>query len=257
MPYASVRTLSLTGFSISIVAWSVAVAWPELVLRGPREDGLVESAGAALLLFAAIFLWAAATFSHRAKAGGLYTFWLALLGMVLFVGFGEEISWGQRLLGLQTPELLSDLNAQGEINIHNLWLFQAYNPDGSRKGFLELMLNMSRLFSIFALGYCLLVPLFYQWMAWFRGIVARAAIPVVPIALGCVFAANYVMFRIALVLRADQTREYLNRLTEMKESMYALAFFLVAVHFFMDARRGQWISLPVRDPHSRMPVGGD
>jgi hypothetical protein len=233
------------------------VAWPELVLRGPREDGLVESAGAALLLFAALFFWVAAAHSYRAKVGGLYTFWLALLGMVLFVGFGEEISWGQRLLGIQTPELLTNLNAQGEINIHNLWLFQAYNPDGTRKGFFELMLNMSRLFSIFCLGYCLLVPMFYRWMAWFRAIVARAAIPLVPIALGCVFAANFVMFRVAMVLRADQIGEYLNRLSEMKESMYALALFLVAVHFFTDARSGQWTSLPGRDLPGRMPVGGD
>jgi len=32
----------------------------------------------------------------------------------------EEISWGQRILGLQTPESLRAINRQGETNIHNL-----------------------------------------------------------------------------------------------------------------------------------------
>jgi hypothetical protein len=32
----------------------------------------------------------------------------------------EEISWGQRIIGLDTPELLSDINRQGETNLHNL-----------------------------------------------------------------------------------------------------------------------------------------
>lgn len=33
---------------------------------------------------------------------------------------GEEISWRQRLLGLEAPESLEETNLQGEINFHNL-----------------------------------------------------------------------------------------------------------------------------------------
>ena len=33
---------------------------------------------------------------------------------------GEEISWGQRIIGLATPDFLIDLNAQGEFNVHNI-----------------------------------------------------------------------------------------------------------------------------------------
>ena len=58
--------------------------------------------------------------------------WQALL----FLGFafanffiaGEEIAWGQRIFGLQTPDELKAINHQGEITIHNIQIVQnAFN----------------------------------------------------------------------------------------------------------------------------------
>jgi len=40
--------------------------------------------------------------------------------LLCLFGAGEEISWGQRIFGLETPDFLSDKNAQGEIGLHNL-----------------------------------------------------------------------------------------------------------------------------------------
>lgn len=47
---------------------------------------------------------------------------LALLGLALFSVFvaGEEISWGQRLLGFVPPKLFLERNYQQETNLHNL-----------------------------------------------------------------------------------------------------------------------------------------
>jgi len=42
------------------------------------------------------------------------------LGMGLFFISGEEIAWGQRIFGLQTPEELKEINHQGEITVHNI-----------------------------------------------------------------------------------------------------------------------------------------
>jgi uncharacterized membrane protein YraQ (UPF0718 family) len=39
---------------------------------------------------------------------------------LLFVAAGEEISWGQRALGIQTPEYFKEHNLQAETNLHNL-----------------------------------------------------------------------------------------------------------------------------------------
>jgi hypothetical protein len=33
---------------------------------------------------------------------------------------GEEVSWGQRILGLQTPETLAEINRQDELTLHNI-----------------------------------------------------------------------------------------------------------------------------------------
>ena len=42
------------------------------------------------------------------------------LGLVLLVAAGEEISWGQRLFDLDTPNVLIDGNRQDELNLHNV-----------------------------------------------------------------------------------------------------------------------------------------
>ena len=42
------------------------------------------------------------------------------LGVLLFIAAGEEISWGQRILGIKSSEYFLKNNAQGETNIHNL-----------------------------------------------------------------------------------------------------------------------------------------
>ena len=48
-----------------------------------------------------------------------------LLLAVAFFGIGmEELSWGQRQLGFETPEWLRDVNRQGEINLHNVGALQ-------------------------------------------------------------------------------------------------------------------------------------
>jgi hypothetical protein len=58
--------------------------------------------------------------------------WQALLFLGLaianfFIG-GEEIAWGQRIFGLQTPEELREINHQGEITVHNIQIVQdAFN----------------------------------------------------------------------------------------------------------------------------------
>jgi hypothetical protein len=53
--------------------------------------------------------------------------WQAILfigvaAVMVFAG-GEEISWGQRLFGWDTPQELIDLNDQQETNLHNIGIF--------------------------------------------------------------------------------------------------------------------------------------
>ena len=43
-----------------------------------------------------------------------------MLSIVFFLIAGEEISWGQRIFDLATPDYLSSVNEQDELNFHNI-----------------------------------------------------------------------------------------------------------------------------------------
>ena len=45
-----------------------------------------------------------------------------LLALGLFFGFGEELSWGQRIFDVQSNDFFRKYNAQGETNLHNLMI---------------------------------------------------------------------------------------------------------------------------------------
>lgn len=103
----------------SLLFVEFAMLKPYVVYWFNQEDGVVEWLQVACLLVAAAFLAGAA---YRHKRHGRP--WLcALLGLGAFTFFfaaGEEISWGQRILGIQTPEAWAEINRQQETNLHNL-----------------------------------------------------------------------------------------------------------------------------------------
>ena len=86
-----------------------------------REDALIEYLGFFFLLLTSIFL--ILTGSRYLKMG---QGWRALaitflaVGIVFFWAAGEEISWGQRIFSIKTPQTLSEMNYQNELNIHNI-----------------------------------------------------------------------------------------------------------------------------------------
>ena len=80
------------------------------------EDYWIEHATfVAFMLAGGFFLWAAVTNPGYRRLGPL-GFALA----AFFVGM-EEVSWGQRIVGIPTPELLEAYNYQGELTLHNIW----------------------------------------------------------------------------------------------------------------------------------------
>jgi len=79
-----------------------------------KEDGPLENIATACVLFAAL-LFLLAYFKHRHVKNAFFL----LFSFALFILFMEEISWGQRIFGLQVPDVLQQTNAQKEINLHN------------------------------------------------------------------------------------------------------------------------------------------
>ena len=84
-----------------------------------REDSLLEwlqvAGYAAAVVFGALVglrLW-------RAGDRVLSAAYLLFAAGCLFVA-GEELSWGQRLFGLEPPRRFVEINARDEINVHNV-----------------------------------------------------------------------------------------------------------------------------------------
>ena len=107
---------------VRIIGSTVAVTW--LI----DEEGVVEAVGALSCLAAAMVLGGTFFVGRRrardnegAPRPGVF---LLLLGLGLLVMFGEEASWGQRLIGYDSPEVIAEHNTQAEVNLHNLRVFQ-------------------------------------------------------------------------------------------------------------------------------------
>jgi len=82
------------------------------------EDRAYEWIGFAGFLGAGVF--SLLTLQHRSKMPGKVALLFLGFGVFYIVCAGEEISWGQRVFGWETPESFADANEQGETNLHNL-----------------------------------------------------------------------------------------------------------------------------------------
>ena len=133
-----------------------------------QEDGPVEW-GTAIMLFAIFVL----SLYHLIK------FWttkklLWKVGTFLFVvlflfAAGEEISWGQRIFGVESNEFFIENNAQGETNLHNLVV-------GEKK--INKIIFSQLLFLVMFL-YLIITPILFRKYKWFKNLANTFAVPIV------------------------------------------------------------------------------
>lgn len=135
------------------------VVEPDLLAELTVEDGAFEYLQAVLYLVAAV---AFAIVAWRTKAKS----WATLIAVGMFFIAGEEISWGQRILGLSTPTSLEESNVQGELNLHNI---EGVHGSIRAMGVMVVIL----LFVV--------VPLAHRWMPAARRLLDRVRAPEVPL----------------------------------------------------------------------------
>ncbi|MDQ7075673.1 MAG: hypothetical protein Q9O24_11105 [Gammaproteobacteria bacterium] len=162
--------------------------------------------------------------------------YFVLLALFFFVCFGEELSWGQRIFGWETPENFKEMNAQKETNLHNIWAFYDEDAAGEKKSFLSLMLSMNRLFALFCLITTVIIPLTHRYIKPMRTFYRYAGIPIAPIWIGGLFVLNYIAFKITGVY-GDPILVY--PLDEFKEFFYAMFFMVLAFWFTLEAKRNE------------------
>ena len=131
------------------------------------EDGLIEWLTVLALVATMVVCFRRFWLLHR-QAKPLLLGMTLLFGLAFLFGAGEEISWGQRLFNIESPEFFLEHNAQEEINLHNTVIYGTkINKLVFGKGIGIMMLLYLTVF----------IPL-YRKKPGFRKLVDRFGIPV-------------------------------------------------------------------------------
>jgi len=83
-----------------------------------KDDHLVEYLQFFLLLACAYLSFRQA--KHWKDKENVLKVLFTISGLACLFVAGEEISWGQRLIGLETPEMIAEKNIQNELTLHNI-----------------------------------------------------------------------------------------------------------------------------------------
>ncbi len=196
----------------------VFVAWVHADPAGMHvwlgEDGPIEWASSAFFGLASLGFLVAARRSDflRTKTTGPRYLMILAWAALMFVFMGEEISWGQRLFDLKTPEALNRINGQGEINIHNIGWVDTFL--GGKYRYLSLMMWTTGLF----------LPLFAA-TGYGRRVIQWWGFPVAPAGYAFVFVGAWAYAKIyhGVTLHSNDS-------DEVREFLMACGMLLFAAH---------------------------
>ncbi len=200
-----------------------------------QEDGILEWTGT-LLFFATAILFFILFFRNSSFAKtevanfyNTYTkrIWFLLLALLFIFLTGEEISWGQRILGLETPESIAADNEQDEINFHNNALWHLYDKDGNRKTGLALHFTAKRIFIYIFTIFMLFLPLSVRFIPFVKKLVKRIYLPVPVVELGFMFVANVILYLIFKPIAQGEGKVIGRALSEVQELNFSLVLFLL------------------------------
>ena len=130
-----------------------------------------------------------------------------VLGILLFIAAGEEISWGQRILGIKSSEYFLQNNAQGETNIHNLVV------NGVK---INKLVFSTILIAVLAI-YLVLIPILYKTNKSVKNFMDNSGVPIARL---YQIISFLIVFGISGLLKHDRNPELL-------ECGAAALFFLI------------------------------
>ncbi len=198
-----------------------------------REDRFFETVGAlAFLLTSILFFISFLKVSGNKKCKGkplLLRFFFMCLALVFLLGAGEEISWGQRIFNVNTPDWLETINNQKETNLHNIYFFKD-----------DILFTIDSLFNIFWFILTLALPAACVLNKSFKKFIEKY-MPVVPLSIGLLFMFNYLWAKAAkLIFVSIYTYDripFKQAIQEIKESNYALLFIFIGIFFYSTSKK--------------------
>ena len=195
-----------------------------------HEDGPVEYLGAlSFFLTAAFFFLIFREMSrHRDGHSSRLKPYVALgIAGLFFLAAGEEISWGQRIFGIETPDALREANRQEEINLHNL-SFSSFDE--------------YRLFTLGWYPYMIGLPLLALAWATARRLIRRT-LPILPMAVwpfSLLYLLNDVIAWVAgrsLLVDGGYDVKLDFPRVELRESLFAVLTALIAYLWWRASKR--------------------
>ncbi len=220
---------ALLGLTFGLITWMIPFVLPQAVTsKLVDEDQLIEYL-TFLLFLTSGFCWLAAFIFSKTRTrilrwhSGRNLAYLFLAVLLLF-GAGEEISWGQRLVGFETPTFMAG-NEQGEFNVHNLPEFSARNAMN--------YLSLPRLFLYFLVVFGTVIPLLASLSSRFGDFASALGIPVVPLALGAQFLLYYGLSKLYAPWGINPN-SYSGLLVEIRECQNAFMLALIALNVLLD-----------------------
>jgi hypothetical protein len=256
--YNYVIYLGIAGLTVGLSFAVLTIVNEETQYRLTLEDGFFESVGAIGWLIASIFFFYS---FWKNKRGNNLIFLKTkrnlvffLLGLFCFVAGGEEISWGQRIFNLQTPELLMKINRQGETNLHNIVFTSSRDGDSKNLPFWARILTMTRLFQASWFGYCVLLPSVSRLSKQTHYFIRNLNIPLVPMGLSIFFLTNYLISRIIPFVYNTYGVSNDHYFVEVKECNFGILFMLVSFYFLQGTANNETLNDWVI--HSRYELSG-
>lgn len=209
-----------------------------------QEDGPIENAGAiffgiASILFFSTFLYSKGQGLHfgnwHTKRQPVYI----LFALLFFVAMGEEISWGQRIFNLETPESLGRINTQKEINLHNLTFVNGQNPDGTLKSGWEALFTSHRIFYGIIFCWLVVLPLVQVYWRWFNRKLDPVNIEFHPVWIGLLALSILVIGKMIKLLVKEQSADWNHAISEITETNLALFIAFVGYLYLSEVREIQ------------------
>lgn len=245
--------VSIIAVSMVLFYGTYALFDPGTVISLGMEDGPFEDM-TALFFFIAFIVFAASFFKYR-------SWFFILLSLIFLFGFGEEISWGQRLIGFDTPSIIEESNVLGEFNLHNIEVFNSENFNNSRKHGLEKLLTINFQYKLFWLTYGVLLPFAALKIPRMASLLRKYRIAVPPLSIGIFFLVNWLAFRILLtfILPPGETDKFYDTAGEIMECISALLFMLTSFCLYrgnveQSGMRSETVC-PAEPPRRRMSRG--
>lgn len=181
-----------------------------------KEDGIYENLTAIMMLVISIFI-AIRLFNGGFKRNKKWIVYNVLLMLLCFFGFGEEISWGQRIFSVESSEFFLNNNAQNETNLHNL---KVYGVKLNKVVF-------SAGFSIAIVFYFIILPILYKKKAFFKNIVDQYGVHIVKLETTLIF-----IIAAAIIMIIPHGKKW-----ELVETIFVLSFLLSIIDPFNEKEK--------------------